>query len=364
MKFLHTSSWHLGHQFYGYSRTAEHRRFLRFLHELLLRERPDALLLSGPVFHGTQPGAEAESLFFDFVARAEEALPGLQFIVTTSAADGGAWLEAAAPLLRRHNVYVRSRVTLTEKGTPDFADLLLPLARRGSDEACCVCFALPLLRPADYPAGMTPGEGCAFYMDNLRKELKRSDFRTLPYVVQAPAGLALPQALPQPGAPLALSFEESERHPCVHIVTLDPDTAGTTIDRVDCPPPTSLLTLPLHGAATATLVRDAIAALPRRGKSDAPADYPYLRLRLSEATPPPGLLDEFLTALADRAVRFCCIRRELPPSAATAPEPLGNLRPVDFARSAYREEKGEGMPPALVEKLREAIEKASSAQAQ
>ena len=51
MKLIHTSDWHLGHTLYNYDRTEEQQAFLQQLAEIVEREQPDALLVSGDIYH-------------------------------------------------------------------------------------------------------------------------------------------------------------------------------------------------------------------------------------------------------------------------------------------------------------------------
>ena len=51
MKILHTSDWHLGQQLFEYDRSEEQQDFLRQLCHWVATEQPDALIVSGDVFH-------------------------------------------------------------------------------------------------------------------------------------------------------------------------------------------------------------------------------------------------------------------------------------------------------------------------
>ena len=53
-KFIHTSDWHLGQNFYNYDRSEEQRDFLRQLADIVRQQEPDALLISGDtIFYGS-----------------------------------------------------------------------------------------------------------------------------------------------------------------------------------------------------------------------------------------------------------------------------------------------------------------------
>ncbi len=51
MKILHTSDWHLGHTLYNYDRTVEQQAFLRQLTRIVTEEQPDAMVVSGDIYH-------------------------------------------------------------------------------------------------------------------------------------------------------------------------------------------------------------------------------------------------------------------------------------------------------------------------
>ncbi|MDE6144290.1 MAG: metallophosphoesterase, partial [Muribaculaceae bacterium] len=65
MKLIHTSDWHLGHQLYGYDRTEEFLHFFRRLDEIIKKESPDALLVSGDIFDVSAPSAGVSKMFKD-----------------------------------------------------------------------------------------------------------------------------------------------------------------------------------------------------------------------------------------------------------------------------------------------------------
>lgn len=54
-KIIHTSDWHLGQNFYGYDRSEEQSDFLRQLADIVRKHTPDALLVSGDIFHVAAP---------------------------------------------------------------------------------------------------------------------------------------------------------------------------------------------------------------------------------------------------------------------------------------------------------------------
>lgn len=406
MKLIHTADWHLGNTFHGYVRTDEHRHFLDWLLAELRARRPDALIVSGDVFDAANPPAVAERMFYDFLADATAAVRGLQIVVTAGNHDSGGRLEAAAELLRRHNVYVRGLIRRTEgDAAPDFAHLLLPLSPNSDSEARLVCFALPYLRPADYPAGLSAAEGIAWYLKNLRRELERSDFRSLPVVVAAhlyaagadiaaaehserlvvggqdavevaavecgaaytalghihkaqrvAAGAAGPVCYA--GSVLPMSFAERHYEHGVQWVEID-DAGRATVSRIGYTPLRTLISVPARGAALPREVLDAIGTLPRRHRDDDGRTWPYLELRVLEQQPEPGLMHEVGTAVAERAVHLCRMVREVAPGSrrdepVASLESLRRLSPLEMARLVFENRFHAPLPEALEKRLSQA----------
>ena len=62
MRIIHTSDWHLGHVLYGYDRSREQRDMLGQIEEIVGKEKPDALVVSGDVYHTGQPSAAVQKM--------------------------------------------------------------------------------------------------------------------------------------------------------------------------------------------------------------------------------------------------------------------------------------------------------------
>lgn len=106
MRVLHTSDWHLGRTLHGHSRAAEHEAFLDELVELA--SDVDLVLISGDVFESSNPPIEAESLFFDTLARLGDG--GRRAVVVIAGNhDSPDRLKAPAPLTASHAVWVLGR---------------------------------------------------------------------------------------------------------------------------------------------------------------------------------------------------------------------------------------------------------------
>ncbi len=67
MRIIHTSDWHLGQSFFTKNRAAEHREFLRWLVEQVTDNQVDALIVAGDIFDSGSPPSYARELYNRFV---------------------------------------------------------------------------------------------------------------------------------------------------------------------------------------------------------------------------------------------------------------------------------------------------------
>ena len=82
MKLIHTSDWHLGHTLYNYDRTEEQQVFLQQLAEIVEREQPDALLVSGDVYHYSSPSASVQKMYTEAMLEIHRRCPSMTIVVT------------------------------------------------------------------------------------------------------------------------------------------------------------------------------------------------------------------------------------------------------------------------------------------
>lgn len=149
MRMIHTADWHIGQTLNGWSRETEHRAFLDRLHDLILSEDVDVLLVAGDVFDGINPSGEAQSLLYGAIARMVRARSHLQIILTAGNHDPAQRLEAPEAVLNELGVHVLG----TLRRGPDGVDLDRHLiALRGRDGVIrAYVLAVPFLRQADLP---------------------------------------------------------------------------------------------------------------------------------------------------------------------------------------------------------------------
>ena len=407
MKIIHTADWHLGNVFHRHNRVAEHRHFFGWLRDTIVQQQPDALIVSGDIFDGPNPAAEVQRLFYDFLTHLSVEHPGMSIILIAGNHDSGARLEAGEELLRLHNIFVRGTVWKDAEGETYFERMILPLAPRGSDTAEVVCYALPFLRPADYPAGLSVQDGLRHYLTNLDKRLKKTAFKRLPVVVaahfyahgaliqahehserlvvggqdmveidtmgKAYAYVALghihrPQAVGNcanvryAGSPLALSFSERDYKRAVNLVEIDTQGHVETTS-LFYTPLCALISLPDRGALDPQEALSRLRSLPDAQPDDDREAYPYVEMNIRLAQPEPELRRRIGEVIEHKAVKFCRIttstyREQSAQDDTQRPAVENSLHsqaPIDIAKQYYTARYGNEMPEALVERFNIAV---------
>ena len=285
--------------------------------------------------------------------------------------------------------------------------MILPLAPRGSDTAEVVCYALPFLRPADYPAGLSVQDGLRHYLTNLDKRLKKTAFKRLPVVVaahfyahgaliqahehserlvvggqdmveidtmgKAYAYVALghihrPQAVGNcanvryAGSPLALSFSERDYKRAVNLVEIDTQGHVETTS-LFYTPLCALISLPDRGALDPQEALSRLCSLPDAQPDDDREAYPYVEMNIRLAQPEPELRRRIGEIIEHKAVKFCRIttstyREQSAQDDTQRPAVENSLHsqaPIDIAKQYYTARYGNEMPEALVERFNIAV---------
>jgi len=93
-KLLHTSDWHLGQQLFNVQRLDDEAEMLEQITEIAEREQPNALVVSGDIFHSPLPSAAAQKLFNKAMLRLRRVCPGTTIVVIAGNHDGTLRLEA------------------------------------------------------------------------------------------------------------------------------------------------------------------------------------------------------------------------------------------------------------------------------
>ena len=178
MKIIHTSDWHIGQTLHQYSRDEEHKHFFNQLKDIILEERPDALIVSGDIFHSATPSVIAQRLYYSTLVELSRLYDGLQIIVTAGNHDSPSRLEAPRELWEAFGVTVVGNLDFykdVENGklTYDASKIEIPVKRDG--EIVGWVLAVPFLNAGNYPS-LKENDGYSnrvfsFY-NNLKDNLK------------------------------------------------------------------------------------------------------------------------------------------------------------------------------------------------
>ena len=145
MRFIHTSDWHIGQDFYRYDREEEHRSFFHQLCAIVEREQPDALLVSGDIYHTAVPSAAAQKLYTDSMVAIHKACPSMSIIVTAGNHDSYSRLESADELWQLANVKVIGHAEKDENNESIEKKHIIPIQGKGGATIAYV-IAIPHIR--------------------------------------------------------------------------------------------------------------------------------------------------------------------------------------------------------------------------
>ena len=157
MKIIHTSDWHIGQIFNEYERTEEHLAFFRTLAGITAREKPDALLVSGDIFHNPLPSAQSQKMYADAILGLKEASPGTTVVITAGNHDSGSRLEVFKELWDMAGVKVVGCLS-RKAGRISWKDHVIRVPHASSlEKTAGYIVALPHIYRQNYPVS---GEAC------------------------------------------------------------------------------------------------------------------------------------------------------------------------------------------------------------
>lgn len=393
MKILHTSDWHLGHALWNYDRTAEQQAFLLQLTEIVAEERPDAMVVSGDIYHYSAPAAATQKMYTDAMLDIHKACPEMTVVVTAGNHDSSSRLEIDSNLWQHFGLNVVGNIERTAEGV-NLRKHIIEVRNGGEAQGYIV--AVPHVYPQNFPAlsDETPRElRQVRFFQALLNEVERRNTAHLPVVLMAHLSIEgsdrsghdesiggieyVPLAAlgegydylalghihcPQDikgshhrarycGTPLPVSFDETYPH-SVSVIELE-EGAEPRISTREIENPIPLVTLPRDPVP----FEDALKLLE---------EYPeersaYLRLNvLTQGYLPPDCNEKASNAAKGKACRYCYIKttRERQADADGSKHisirEIQEMSPLEIARLYYRETEGEEMDEELC-RLMEAI---------
>ena len=141
MKILHTADWHLGQKFIHFDREQEHILALKWLIEVIKKEKIELLIVAGDVFDIGSPPNYAQKLYYGFF-KALLATSCEHCVVIGGNHDSPSMLNAPKELLDIFNI------TVVSAATDNLQDEIIEIKAKNGDLKMVVA-AAPFLRDRD-----------------------------------------------------------------------------------------------------------------------------------------------------------------------------------------------------------------------
>ncbi len=378
-KFIHTSDWHIGQNFYNYDRSEEQRDFLRQLADIVSQQAPDALLISGDIFHTSAPSNAAVNLYVEEMLNIRKACPDMDIIVIAGNHDSASRLDCDRRLWQLAHVTVLGSIARNQEGK---ADLDRHIIKVGDKDIKGVVAAVPFAYAASFPqveGHETDRDGRQqAYFQALLDQANAQNPDGLPIVLMAHLAVkdsdftghdrSMMECLeigvlgegydyaalghihrPQDvsgrarycGTPIPVSFDEQCEH-SVSIVTIDGHGSRPVVETRRIKNLKPLHTIP---AGEPVDFESALGLL----QSHDPTENAYIRLNVKvQQYLPHGAQERAALAVEDKQCRLCDIKKTATMVIAERPtqlsiEEFNKMEPIEVANRYFVTTTGEPM---------------------
>lgn len=397
MKILHTSDWHLGHTLYNYDRSPEQQAFLEQLTRIVAEEKPDAMIVSGDIYHYSTPSATTQRMYTDGMLEIHRACPEMAIVVTAGNHDSSSKLEIDSNLWNHFGVKVVGNIERNQEEVNLGKHIVEVRDKKGEPKGYII--AVPHVYPQNFPMldTETPREERqARFFQALQDEVEKMNTDGLPVVLMAHLSiegsdrighdettggieyvpissmgegydyLALghihcPQNIKGNGrharycgTPLPVNFDETYPH-SVSIVEVRKNKAPE-IRTVEIENPMPLVTLPKE----AVTFEEAIKLL-----EEYPDDRPaYIRLNvLIKDYLAPDCNERASGAVKGKKCKYCYIKSNREKQASDdrarhiSIQEMQEMSPLEIAKLYYQEAEGEEMDKELCALMDAAVQR-------
>lgn len=378
LKLIHTSDWHLGQNFYGYDRSEEQKDFLHQLTDIVRKHTPDALLVSGDIFHTPAPSNAAVNLYVNAMLDIHKACPSMAIIVIAGNHDSASRLDSDRRLWQLAGVTVLGGIARDKDGKADFSSHLIKIDGKG------VVAAVPFAYPASVPLppsvdDIERNERQQTYFQALLDHANAQVQDSLPVVLMAHLAISnsdfkghdrdmkmecvdlatlgtgydyvalghihRPQDLSERvrycGTPVPVSFDEQCEH-SVSIVEIDGHGALPRVETKVIKNLKPLHTIPAQEPVDFETALRLLQALN-------PNEHSYIRLNVKvDQFLPSGAQEQAAQAVKDKQCRFCEIKKTATvttarSSATMTVEEFNRKTPLDIANQYFIDKYGQPM---------------------
>ncbi len=388
MKFIHTSDWHLGQSFYHCDREEEHRHFFRQLAKIIKKEEPDALLVSGDVFHIATPSAQAQRLYVEGMLSLHEAYPAMRIILTAGNHDSSAHIEALRKLWEHTNATVIGFPEFDDEGNVNADKLIVTVPEFSPNNDYGYVIAVPYIRPKHYHIfkdlqeivvkecekdapivmmahlsvlgasmvgqDLTIGGIDAIGIDDFGNDY---DYLALGHI-HSPQFIKGSKKARYCGTPVQTSFDEDFKH-TISIVEIAKRGDEPTVREVEIANRCQFLTVPKEAKPFDEVIHE-LEKIPNNTEG-------YLRVHtLVKDILPVDAETTVARILEKKKIKQCCFQVEVPKTEQEAKQQtisiqqLKEISPLTIAQTFYKTKKNQEMPKKLVHLFEQACKEAAS----
>ena len=363
MKILHTSDWHLGHVLYNFDRTEEQEAMLLKMADIVREEKPDVFLVSGDVYHTSQPSAAVQTMFANAIVRIHDANPKMPIIITAGNHDSSSKHEifripwealhvytiGSIPAEQRDDLiieipdkgFVIAVPYVNERNLPKglYQELLDDVAERNTQGLPVIMTAHTTVRGCDFTGNDTTTEytvgGIDYY--DLNELGSGYDYMALGHIHRAQFVHGSNHRARYSGTPIPISFDEQYSH-SVSIVEINEHGDQPKVREIEIQTQRPLVTLPAKGTATWEEAKTLLADFP----DDVEA---YIRLNVEvENFLPAEANNEAHMLTKNKKCKFCLINVKRKESSQSdiktmTVQEFQAEHPIDIAKR-YAKDKG------------------------
>ena len=376
-KFIHTSDWHLGQNFYGYDRSEEQSDFLQQLADIVRKHTPDALLVSGDIYNTAAPSNATVNMYVNAMLDIHRACPTMAIIVIAGNHDSASRLDSDRRLWELAGVTVVGSIARGDKGKADLSHHLVNVGDKG------IVAAVPFAYPASFPLTtddpMDTAQRQQAYFQALLDLANAHNTNGLPVVLMAHLAVSnsdftghdrdmkmecvdlstlgtgydyaalghihRPQQVSEHarycGTPVPVSFDEQCEH-SVTIVEIDAHGSQPVISTKQIKNIKPLHTIPANEPVDFEVALQQLQAIN-------PNERSYIRLNVKvDRYLPHGAQEKAVQAVKDKQCRFCEIKKtvtatEYHRASQMTVEQLNRMLPLDVANQFFIDKTGEPM---------------------
>lgn len=148
MKILHTGDLHIGQTLRKHNREEEHKALLEWLHQTIIEQEINLLLIAGDVFDSANPSIQSQKLFFEFLAGLDQSPHLSDVVITAGNHDSAGRMGSWCPLTQKLGIHI---IGANSNRSEEWFDWIIPILDE-KKEVKAVVIAVPYV--SEYRLGI------------------------------------------------------------------------------------------------------------------------------------------------------------------------------------------------------------------